>query len=55
MLRTHASVISSAQQALETGAAVDGIMQLSPLAAQLDLVSSIPMILRGTQTRNKEL
>ena len=43
LLRTHASVISTAQEALETGAAVEGIMQLSPLAAQLDLVLSIPI------------
>ena len=43
LLRTHASIISAAQQALETGVAVDGIMQLSPLAAQLGLVSSIPI------------
>ena len=43
LLRTHASVISAAQQALETGVAVEGIRQLSPLAAQLDLVSLIPI------------
>ena len=42
-LRTHASVISAAQQTLETGTVVDGIMELSPLATQLDLVCSVPV------------
>ena len=37
-LRTHANIISAAQQTLETGTVVDGIMELSLLATQLDLV-----------------
>lgn len=41
-MRTHAGVISAAQQALETGTVVEGIMQLSPLASELNLVDSVP-------------
>ena len=43
VMRTHASVISAAQQTLETDTVVEGIMQLSPLASQLDLVTSVPI------------
>lgn len=43
VLQTHAGVISAARQTLETGATVEGIMQLSPLASELDLVSSVPI------------
>ena len=36
-------MISAAQQTLETGAIVEGIIQLSSLASELDLVASIPI------------
>ena len=43
VMRTHASVISAAQHTLETDTVAEGIMQLSPLASQFDLVTSVPI------------